>query len=112
MIKQVILVPLWLGMYPGKVTSQCCHATAIHAHIGVDRRIILKLDTERHLQTLHKLHNEFSLNSGKGSDYNVTWSGFIDSAPTTENTEGKITAVSIVGEDEMVDLLTGHLELY
>lgn len=109
MIKQVILVPTYLGMSPGKIVSQCCHVAVPFGidSTSVQKRIILKVESKAHLETLRKLH-DFVWNSHRGDP---GWREFIDSAPTTEGTEGKVTAISIVGQEENVDLVTGHLEL-
>ena len=108
MIKQVILVPTYLGMSPGKIVSQCCHVAVPFSGHGVQKRIILKIDSAKHLETLKRLRDA----CWPVLHYDEpTWLEFVDSAPTTEGTEGKITAISIVGQERYVDMVTGHLEL-
>jgi len=109
-MKQIILVPMWLNMSPGKVASQCCHVVEMSftslAHIfGVKpkARIVVKVDTPGHM--LNILSKALSNNS-------LLVHCFVDSDPTTENTAGQTTAVSITGNDEILQPITGHLELY
>ena len=107
-MKQVILVPMWLGMSPGKVASQCCHVAvkdfAEGAGARVKARVILKVPTLEEM--LHIIARAIQYGTA------TTVTTFIDSAPTTENTEDRVTAVSIVAADETLNRLTGHLELY
>ena len=108
MVKQVILVPMWLGMSPGKVASQCCHVTALvatdlpYTFPTIACRIILRVETKKDMAILWN----WVANS------RVKRFRFKDHAPTTEGTDGKFTAYSFVGEAADVDALTGHLELY
>lgn len=106
MVKQVILVPMWLGMSPGKVAAQCCHVTALaipNMLFYPDCRIILRVETKKEMAILwQKASRSRTVSSFR----------FKDRAPTTEGTDGKFTAYSFVGEAEHVDALTGHLELY
>lgn len=109
-MKQVILVPMWLGMSPGKVASQCCHVTALSCQDLYDEtyerlacRIILKMPTKKEMAILWaKAEREGKV---------MCWR-FKDRAPTTEGTDGKFTAYSFIGPADAVDVLTGHLELY
>lgn len=112
MLKQVILVPMWLGMSPGKVASQCCHVTAMVVE-GLlmfslplpEVRIILRAQTKKEMAILW--HKAIELDT-------IRMWRFKDRAPTTEGTESKFTAYSFVGQYDNKDLdaLTGHLELY
>ena len=45
MFKQAIIIPVWLGMSPGKVASQCCHA-ALKFGKFEDKRVILRVDSK------------------------------------------------------------------
>lgn len=108
-MKQVILVPMWLGMSPGKVASQCCHVTAAAVRALTtlslalpEVRVILKIETKKEMAQLWD----------RARWSRVDCFRFKDSAPTTEGTAGKFTAYSFVGRPEDVDALTGHLELY
>lgn len=108
MIKQVILVPMWLGMSPGKVAAQCCHVTAmvledLYPKWQPDCRIILRVETKKEMAILWQKMDKSEVVFG--------WR-FKDRAPTTEGTAGKFTAYSFLGRAEDVDQLTGHLELY
>jgi peptidyl-tRNA hydrolase len=109
MIKQVILVPTYLGMSPGKVASQCCHvAVPFGDGVGVQKRIILKVESATHMTSLFKLKAYVN----QKNDYCIMEHVFTDSAPTTEDTAGKVTAVSFIADEAIIDLITGHLELY
>jgi peptidyl-tRNA hydrolase len=110
-IKQVILVPTYLGMSPGKVASQCCHvAVPFGGPEKVEKRVILKVGERSHIGTLVTLVD--FVNKMLPEEHLLSWDPFVDSIPTTEGTDGKLTAVSITGREEDVDLVTGHLELY
>lgn len=100
MPKQVILVPQWLGMSPGKATSQCCHI-ALRFGSFTDKRVILRVEDEGEMLDLiaHAL------------DRALTVVSFRDFGPTTENTDGKITVWAIRGPEDLVDEVTGKLEL-
>jgi peptidyl-tRNA hydrolase len=109
LIKQVILVPTYLGMSPGKVASQCCHvAVPFNGIERVGKRIILRVESRQHMESLKRLAEWVEPSRSS----TIAWSEFIDSAPTTEGTEGQITAVSVIADEVDVDLVTGHLELY
>ena len=101
-MKQSIVVPTWLGMSPGKVASQCCHVALKYGR-PADQRVILKVDSYEQLRGL--LRN-YAFNG------NVTMGVFVDTGPTTQGTEGVITAYSFRGKEEAVDRVTGGLELY
>lgn len=101
MFKQAIIVPAWLGMSPGKVASQCCHA-ALKFGAFSDKRVILRVDSPIQLLALVQAAEEMA----------VEVRGFVDSEPTTQGTSGTITAWSFRGCEEAVTEVTGKLELY
>jgi peptidyl-tRNA hydrolase len=112
MIKQVILVPTYLGMSVGKIASQCCHvARPMYMDDNIEKRAILKVDSPQHLETLRRLKNNLNLRWASENLSEVDWYEFVDSAPTTEGTAGLTTAISVIGEEAAVDCITGHLEL-
>jgi PTH2 family peptidyl-tRNA hydrolase len=110
-VKQVILVPMWLKMSPGKVASQVAHAAVAvsdsYQHeqnrtLEVSARIVLQVPTlEAMLEVLYE-----------AAQYRLRPVVFRDEAPTTEDTEGRVTAVVITSHDEVLKNITGHLELY
>lgn len=102
MLKQVILVPIWLGMSPGKVISQCCHVAARLWPTDVTR-IVVRVETKAEMDRLWRK---------AGREPYVHRYRFRDSAPTTEGTAGKITAIGFSGHADVVDRVTGHLRLY
>jgi hypothetical protein len=106
-VKQAIIVPTWLKMSPGKVASQCCHAALWGGGQPDDIRVVLKIESQAHVDTLTKL---VELMADAGAY--ITIEHFTDSGPTTEGTEGVTTAYWIRGEEPDVNFLTGHLELY
>lgn len=110
-MKQVIIVPAYLGMSPGKVASQCCHVALPLGDQSEDiqKRAILRVDSKAHLNAIRQL---WSMAVTLNPDFKPSWYAFVDSEPTTEGTAGKVTAVSIVGEEEIVNDITGTLELY
>ena len=99
MLKQVILVPLWLKMQTGKVASQCCWA-AVRGGTGVEKRIILKVDTDAEMQRLW-----FEAENAKLCRFKITDEGLTEVPP------GSVTAVSFIGEEEEVDKVTRGLPL-
>ena len=109
MLKQAIIVPMWLGMTPGKVASQCCHVVAIAASGAISSRfvdlprIVLRVTTKKEISVLWQ---KASLNG------NIGCCRFKDSAPTTEDTANKFTAYCFTGRPEDLDPIFGHLELY
>ena len=102
MFKQSIIIPVWLGMTPGKVASQCCHVALRYGQFA-DRRVILKVDT--HIQLVDILAGAINMAG-------LEVGHFRDAEPTTEGTDGEITAWSIRGPEETVNQVTGKLELY
>jgi hypothetical protein len=109
-VKQAIIVPTWLKMSPGKVASQCCHA-ALKGGQFDDKRVILKLESEAHYNTLARFYSEYLKNNRPFSTQPMLgW--FTDSGPTTEGTENVVTVYWIRGLEEDVNRLTGQLELY
>jgi peptidyl-tRNA hydrolase len=112
MIKQVILVPTYLGMSVGKIASQCCHvARPMYMDDNIEKRAILKVDSQRHLEALRRLKDSLNRCWVYDNLAEVEWYEFVDSAPTTEGTAGLTTAISVIGEEAAVDCITGHLEL-
>lgn len=105
-IKQVIIVPTYLGMSRGKIASQCCHAAveARNRQWMVGKRIILRADTSQKVSALWK-------KAGKFEGWLFERFKITDAEPTTEGTAGKVTAVSFVGYEEDVDEVTGGLKL-
>lgn len=100
MLKQVILVPTYLNMSTGKIASQCCWAAEKHGR-DVEKRIILRVD-------------------GRGKMADCIVDGWLNRGLTvgrifdeglTQVAPGSMTAVSIVGEEELVDVITGKMEL-
>ena len=104
MIKQVIIVPIYLGMSPGKTASQCCHAAVKPALEGtvVDKRIILRGETPEEIQ---KLWRHASKVSGLKMRFSIMDEGLTEVPPHS------ITAISFVGSEEIVDKITGSLKL-
>lgn len=105
-LKQVIVIPEYLGMSPGKVISQACHVVAAEAYVSElkpDCRIVLKCPTKKEISILWQ-------RAWEGNK--VQCRRFKDQAPTTENTAGKFTAYCFTGQAEDIDSLFGHLELY
>ena len=100
-MKQSIIVPAWLGMSPGKVASQCCHVASKYGRFE-DYRVVLKVATEAQLLEIIAE----ALTRGLIITY------FRDSNPTTEGTDGVITAWSIRGPEQTVNEVTGKMELY
>lgn len=98
MLKQVILVPLWLKMQPGKVASQCCHA-AVMGGTGVQKRIILKVDTDAEMRLWAQAE------MAKLYRFKIVDEGLTEVAPDS------VTAVSFIGEEEDVDKVTLGLAL-
>lgn len=107
MIKQVIIIPTYLGMKPGKVASQACHA-AIAGHkeawnhaFQVEKRIILKADTTDQINALWKQ---------AGKDENLLRIKIVDEG-RTEVRPYSVTAISFIGQEKDVDKITGSLPL-
>jgi PTH2 family peptidyl-tRNA hydrolase len=110
-VKQVILVPMWLKMSPGKVASQVAHAAVAvsdaYRHeqnrtLEVSARVVLAVPTlEVMLEVLYE-----------AAQWRLRPTVFRDEAPTTQDTEGRVTAVVITANDEVLQKITGHLELY
>lgn len=98
-VKQVILVPRWLGMQPGKIASQCCWAAVLFG-VRASKRIILRVDTPEQLEDL--------IYAAKSVD--LTVEQVVDEG-LTEVPPNSITAISIVGEESVVDTVTGGLPL-
>ena len=110
MFKQSIIVPVWLGMSPGKVASQCCHVALRYGRFE-DKRVILKVDT--HIQLVDILAEAIGWQDPQYPHAPKLEVGhFRDADPTTEGTDGEITAWSIRGPEETVNQVTGKLELY
>ena len=100
MLKHAIVVPTWLGMSQGKIVSQCCHVALKYGRFE-DKRVILKAG---HGQVLGLVAHAL--------EKDVTVGFFRDYNPTTEGTEGLITAWSFRGPEDAVTEVTGKLELY
>ena len=102
MVKQVIIIPSYLGMSPGKVASQACHAAvkAVLGGIVPEKRIILKADSTDQLNALWRLAGQFKLERFR----------IVDEG-RTEVEPHSVTAVSFIGSEKNVDKVTGSLQL-
>lgn len=100
--KQVILVPTYLNMQPGKVASQCCHAAVrlVRSGHNPDKRIILKVETVDELTAL----------MDQAMTVGLLVFPIVDEG-LTEVPTGSVTAVSIFGAEGVVDGVTGNLSL-
>lgn len=100
-MKQVIVVPAYLGMSPGKVASQCCWAAMLLSSTLVSKRVICKVDTVEDLTDMLK----------KGYANKFIKVHVVIDEGLTEVPPGSVTAVSFSGFEDDLDRLTRHLKL-
>ncbi len=114
-LKQVIVINDDLKMSPGKVASQAAHAAVGAAMTTVHTNIV-----EEWMHAPTKIVLRASARQMRGILKRAQTVGlrvftFVDSAPTTEGTEGKMTALAIgpiLSDSWRLKKATGHLKLY
>ncbi|MEK6835671.1 MAG: peptidyl-tRNA hydrolase Pth2 [Nanoarchaeota archaeon] len=111
-MKQIILVRKDLKLSPGKLASQCSHASVeavlksdkdkIQEWRNFSKKVILKVQDEKELLKYKKLADKAKL---------VT--ALIKDAGRTEVKPGTITCLAIgPDDDKKVDKITGKLKIY
>jgi len=112
-LKQVIVINDDLKMSPGKIASQAAHAAvgaafntaradAVQDWMHAPTKIVLRASARQMLGVIKRAKRR-----------GVRVYKFVDAAPTTENTENKMTALAIgpLMSNKFANI-TGHLELY
>lgn len=112
-LRQVIVINDDLQMSPGKVASQACHAS-VGAALKTARADYLQ--DWMHAPTKIVLRATAAQMRGiikRAKARKVKVYAFVDSAPTTEDTENKMTALAIgpLERDKFIGI-TSHLPLY
>ncbi|KAH3765653.1 Peptidyl-tRNA hydrolase [Pelomyxa schiedti] len=115
-IKMVMVVRQDLKMGVGKIAAQCCHAALglYKEAMATDRGKEL-VNTWEHYgccKVVVKANSQFELETLLGQAHSLDlFCHLVADAGRTQVTPGTITVMSLIGESEEVDKITGHLKL-